>query len=113
MLCLSALLASLLLLMVHPVSLTLGLILQGVARSSLMTVLVLTLVEMPTVGDKRAGVASGMFFSAAEMGGMLGPLGIGLIYDATHGFDLALAFLSLVAVLLLLGTARLRMLRGA
>lgn len=61
-LCLAALLASLLLQFPDGPLQTLGLIMQGIARSALMTVLVLTLVELPGIGESRAGTASGMFF---------------------------------------------------
>lgn len=85
-----------------------GLLLQGIARSSLMTVLVLTLVELPGIGERYAGVASGLFFSAAEVGGVLGPLSLGLLYDWTGGFDAGLYALTAIAVSLALGAQRLK-----
>ena len=103
-LCVAALIASLLLQIASGPLLTLGLIMQGIARSALMTVLVLTLVELPGIGEARTGIASGMFFSAAEIGGVLGPLGLGVMYDATGNFHGALAGLSGIAVLLAIGT---------
>ena len=36
------------------------------------------------------GAAGGLFFSAAEIGGVLGPLTIGMVSDLTGGFDCAL-----------------------
>ena len=80
-----------------------GLILQGLARASLMTVLILTLVELPEIGEKRAGTASGMFFSAAEMGGLLGPLTLGILYDPSAGFSSGLIFLSLISGFMIVG----------
>lgn len=103
-LCLAALLASLLLQFPGGPLQTLGLVMQGIARSALMTVLVLTLVELPGIGESRAGTASGMFFSAAEVGGVLGPLGLGILYDSTHDFTVGLGALSAVALLLTFGT---------
>ena len=103
-LCAVAFAASLLLRFAEPAALTAGLILQGVARSSLMTVLVLTLVELPQVGDQRAGAATGLFFSAAEVGGVLGPLGMGALYDASGGFQSSLSALAVVAGLLIAGS---------
>ncbi|MEM7099603.1 MAG: MFS transporter [Pseudomonadota bacterium] len=85
-----------------------GLILQGIARSSLMTVLILTLVELPGVGEHRAGVASGMFFSAAEIGGVLGPLGLGVVYDLSGGFTWSLYTLTGVSLAMLLATRYLQ-----
>ena len=107
-LCGLALLASILLRFSDGLPLSVGLVLQGVARSTLMTVLILTLVELPGIGDARTGVASGMFFSAAEIGGVLGPLGMGLLYDASGGFETSLTALSYVASLLMLGAIFLR-----
>ena len=107
-LCVLALIASLLLRFTQDLPLAVGLIAQGVARSSMMTVLILTLVELPGIGDERAGVASGMFFTAAEVGGVLGPLGIGLLYDLSGNFSSSLSGLSLVASLLIVGSMVLR-----
>ncbi|MEM9621180.1 MAG: MFS transporter [Pseudomonadota bacterium] len=106
-LCVAALFATVLLQWASSLTLTAGLVLQGIARSSMMTVLILSLVELPAIGDRRAGVASGMFFSAAEVGGMLGPLGMGLMYDYSGGFTSALTALSVISVVLLVGTAYL------
>ena len=78
---LAAAIATILLQFTHPALQTSGLILQGLARSSLMTVLILTLVELPGIGDKYAGMASGLFFSAAEVGGVMGPIALGVLYD--------------------------------
>jgi len=84
--------------------LTLGLIMQGIVRSGLTTVLILTLVELPSIGEARTGIASGLFFSAAEIGGVLGPLGLGVLYDLTGNFHGAMAGLSVVSILLTIGT---------
>ncbi|MEQ8663009.1 MAG: MFS transporter [Gammaproteobacteria bacterium] len=90
-----------------------GLVLQGVARSTLMTVMILTLVELPDIGERHAGTASGLFFAAAEFGGMLGPLALGVLYDLTEGFAAGLALFSMIAAALLVGVRRLeRMARG-
>ena len=88
--------------------LALGLAMQGIARSSLMTVAILILVEMPEIGPRRAGAASGLFFSAAEIGGVTGPLALGAISEATGGFTLALYALSGVIITLILLTLRLK-----
>lgn len=82
--------------------LALGLVLQGVARGAVTTIAVLLLVETPGVGSRNAGAASGMFFSAAEIGGVTGPLTIGALYDATGGFNAALAALTAITICLML-----------
>jgi len=104
----AALLGCLLLYVAGQPALTIGLMLQGIARSSLMTVAILTLVETEGVGEARAGVASGLFFSAAEVGGAGGPILLGLVYDATGDFDLGLLILAGVAVFLIAATWRLK-----
>ena len=68
---LAAMAANILLQFQDPAILFTGLFLQGVARSALMTILILTLVELPSIGERYAGVASGFFFSAAEHRGLL------------------------------------------
>ena len=73
----------------------------------MMTVAMLTLVETPGIGEQRAATASGLFFTAAEVGGASGPLVIGLIHDTSGGFDACLGFLTSVMVCLLLASFRL------
>ena len=107
MLCVAAALSSFLLTLDSAITTTFALLVQGLVRSSLMTVLILTLMELPGMRPEQAGTASGLFFSAAEVGGVLGPLGLGLIYDLTHGFNAGLYALTFVSILLLLGTLRL------
>lgn len=78
-----------------------GLCLQGLARGAMMTVALLMLVEIPNVGPKRAGTAGGLFFTAAEIGGVTGPLVIGLLHDLSGGFSISLTMLSFICFLLL------------
>ena len=78
-----------------------ALLLQGIARGSMMTLSVLILLDLPQVGSKRAGVAGGMFFSAAEIGGVMGPLSIGVMSDWNGGFSSTLYMLTAVSVFLL------------
>ncbi|HCD26089.1 MAG TPA: hypothetical protein DER02_01120 [Gammaproteobacteria bacterium] len=87
----------------QPQSLVLGLFLQGVARSTLMTVLILTLVELPEIGERYAGVASGIFFSAAEIGGVLGPLLMGILYIPGQGFGDGLWLLTAITLCFIVG----------
>lgn len=104
----AAFLASLLLRFSEPESLVTGLLLQGIARSSLMTVLILTLVELPEIGERYAGVASGLFFSAAELGGVMGPLTLGLLYTPGGGFSSGLTLLTIITLTMILGSLLLR-----
>ena len=104
---LSALTATVLMHLSPGIGLATGLTLQGIARSSLMTVAILILVEMPEIGARRAGAASGLFFSAAEIGGVTGPLALGAISEMSGGFGSALWLLSGIIILLIFLTTRL------
>ncbi|MEE9209735.1 MAG: MFS transporter, partial [Kiloniellales bacterium] len=88
-------------------ALAFGLALQGVARSSMLTIAMLLLLESRSVVSQSRGMAGGLFFSAAEIGGVLGPLSVGLLSDLTGGFSAALFVLSGVCALLVLLLARL------
>lgn len=79
--------------------LALGLTLQGIARGSMIPITMFVLMETPDVNSKVMGAAGGLFFSAAETGGVIGPSMTGLMADATGGFSAPL--LSLTAICLL------------
>jgi len=107
----SALVASLLLHFEPGPWLASGLFLQGIARSSMMTVAILLLMETPGVPKARLGMAGGLFFTAAEIGGVLGPLTIGTLSELTGGFAVPLVSVTAVCLVLLaliamLGRAR-------
>ncbi len=65
-----------------------AMVLLGTAiRLPAMQVLTLVLMETPGVGAKRVGLAAGVFFAIAEIGGFTGPLMMGVVRDATGGLD--------------------------
>jgi MFS transporter, CP family, cyanate transporter len=111
-LCVAAAVVSLALRFTDPLALGATLFLQGLVRSSLMTVLILTLMELPSIGERNRGVATGLFFSAAEIGGVLGPLGLGLLYDLSGGFSAALYGLAAVTAAMAAGALLLAPLVG-
>jgi len=78
-----------------------GLIFQGVARSSMMTLAMLVLIETPAVGARNMGVAGGLFFTVAELGGVLGPFSIGFLADLTGDFNASLLMISCVCLCLI------------
>ena len=89
----------------HVLFLVLGLGCLGLASGALMTVTLLSLIEQDAVGPRNAGLAGGMFFSVAEIGGVGGPVMIGLVYDTTGSFQPALWLLaSLAGFLLVIAT---------
>jgi MFS transporter, CP family, cyanate transporter len=84
-----------------------GLVLQGAAATVLTPILVLTLLELPGVDEHRAGTASGLFFSAAQIGGVAGPLMFGVLYDLSGGFALGLGAMCATTLAVLVGIGRL------
>lgn len=89
-------------------ALAFGLALQGIARGSMMTIVVLILMETRGLAAQSRGLAGGLFFSSAEIGGVLGPLSVGFLFDATGGFSAALYLLTGVCAALVLLLARLQ-----
>ena len=77
-----------------------GLALKGITQGSMMTILLLILMEIPKVGSRHLGSAGGMFFAAAEIGGVLGPLSLGILSDNERSFQSGLTMLSLVCIIL-------------
>ena len=90
-----------------------GLVLQGLVRGALGAIVILLLMETGAVGARRMGAAGGLYFSAGEVGGVLGPLTVGALADATGGFTAALYLLSGVCVAVLALLVRLRRLDRA
>ena len=78
------------------------LILIGFARTCATAVLMLLLIELPGIGNRNHGLAAGMFFVAGEIGGMLGPLTIGVTAHASGGFDISLWVIAGLSALLVL-----------
>jgi MFS transporter, CP family, cyanate transporter len=85
-----------------------GLILQGLARGSLSIIVVLVLMELREVDSQRMGAAAGMYFTAGEIGGVLGPLALGTLYDLTGDFAAGLYGLAALCLWQLLLLSRLK-----
>ncbi len=85
-----------------------GLFVQGIARGAMMTVAILLLMETPGVPPERLGLAGGMFFTAAEVGGVMGPLTFGVLSGLGGSFTLPLLSLTAISLVLLALLARLR-----
>ena len=88
---------ALMLLVAGTPALVVAMLLQGIGRGSLIAVLILVLMESRGVDPRNTGAAVGLFFSAAEIGGVLGPLAIGAASDLTGGFDAGLCILGAVS----------------
>ena len=76
------------------------LFLQGIARSSMLTIAMLTLIETPKIGEAHAATVGGLFFSAAEIGGTSGPLVLGMLHTSSGDFATGLIFLTAVRIFL-------------
>ncbi len=82
-----------------------SLTLSAMARSPLMPVLTLVLMETPGIGAARMGTAGGLFFAVAEVGGFGGPFLLGYLRDTTGSLTtgaLTLAGVSLALLLVVL-----------
>ena len=77
-----------------------GLALKSITQGSMMTILLLILMEIPQVDVRYSGSAGGIFFVAAEIGGVLSPLSLRLLSDYDEGFQSGLTMLSLVCPIL-------------
>ncbi len=88
-----------------------AMVLQGIARGCLFPVTMLTLMEVKGLGTEKMGAASGLFFTAAEIGGVLGPFLFGLLIASAAGFDgaLWLAVALLLVMLVLIASLRPRL----
>lgn len=86
-----------------------GLILQGMTRGAMTSIALLILMDTDDSSASRVGAASGMYFAAGEIGGVLGPLSVGAVADLTGGFSGALLMLTGVCVVLMVLLTRLRL----
>jgi cyanate permease len=103
---------SALLLETRPVALLAGSLLGlGIARSCLVPVALLVLMDAEPGDGSAVGTASGLFFAAGQIGGMLGPVLCGLAIDATGDYGSPLHMMAAAMVVLMLLLVRLVWLR--
>ena len=77
-----------------------SLLVTTVARSALMPLLIMSLMDHRDVGPERIAAATGLFFTAAQLGGVTGPAATGALAEASGGFALPIAVHSGVMVLM-------------
>ena len=77
-----------------------GLVLYGIAAPVMLPMLMLVLMDDPNVGPEHMGLAGGIFFGVAEIGGFIGPLLMGVLVDLTGNFLLGVSFLAGMGLLL-------------
>ena len=78
-----------------------GITLLGISTGSFIVLLLNHLTETKDISYENIGIASGLFFSVIEIGGVLGPFIIGLIYDYSNNFNTALSFYIIIIILML------------
>ena len=78
------------------------LIVLGFASRGVMPIIMLTLISM--VGSEKTGAAGGLYFTAGEVGGVLGPILLGFSADIFNGFAPGLFFLSSLCIALSFGS---------
>ena len=102
---LTGMMASLLLHLDQGGGLILALLLQGFTRGTIGSIIILILMETKGVGSRAMGAAAGLYFSVGEVGGVLGPLTVGILSDVTGGFSAPLFLLTGVTgfMLIMLG----------
>jgi len=69
------------------------------ARSPLVPIAIVTLLEADDVTGANAGLANGLWFSAAQVGGVSGPLMLGIVADTALGYAGALTTVMVVGTL--------------
>ena len=82
-------------------------------RSALVPLVLIGLMECRSVTPANTGVAFGLWFAVAEVGGFTGPLVLGAVADSSWGFAGAFGLVVVVCGLLVVPTARLRRQAGA
>ena len=78
------------------------LILLGISSRGVMPIIMLTLISL--VGSEKTGAAGGLYFTAGEVGGVMGPILLGVSADLFSGFTPGLIFLSGLCVVLSFGS---------
>jgi len=77
-------------------------------RSAMVPLVLVVLMESDAVEPSNTGVAYGLWFAVAEIGGVTGPLVLGRVADTSAGFGGALLLVALVCVLMLVPVRRMR-----
>ncbi len=101
------LVATLMLAFADGIGLYASLVLFGVARI-MGPILMLVLMEAPRVESRNMGAATGLYFTVGEIGGVIGPVLIGITADLTGGFQGGILLLAALAAYLFCMTFVLR-----
>ncbi len=101
------LVATLMLAFTDGIGLYTSLVLFGVARI-MGPILMLVLMEAPGVESRNMGAATGLYFTVGEIGGVIGPVLVGITADLASGFQGGILLLAALAAYLFCMTFVLR-----
>ena len=73
-----------------------SLVVYGIISGAVMPLMLVVMMDLPSVGAKNTGIASGLFFSIGATMGFIGPSVVGYITDLTGDFLPALILLAIV-----------------
>ena len=79
-----------------------GLLFLGLSTGSLIVIILNHMSETKNISYNNIGIAGGIFFSIIQIGGVLGPFFMGLVYDLYNNFNIALSIYSIVMFMMLL-----------
>ena len=90
------------------ITLLVALALYGIVSGAHLPLLLVVMMDLPAVGAKYTGIASGLFFSIGEIMGFGGPILVGVVRDLTSSFVPALFLLGLIVEFMIVLTVFLK-----
>ena len=90
------------------IPLTAVLVLYGICSAAIPPITIVLLMDLPNIGAKNTGAASGVFFSFGAVGGFIGPLIVGYLTDLLGTLYFGFLFVTLVLELTLIFIVILR-----
>ena len=78
-----------------------GLLFLGLSTGTLIVIILNHMSESKNISFNNLGIAGGIFFSIIQIGGVLGPFFMGLVYDLYNNFNIALSIYSIIMFMML------------
>lgn len=82
-----------------------ALLLMGVVRGATVPIATLLLIEAHGIENSRHGLVVGLFFAAGEIGGVLGPVAVGMLSSQSGNFTSSIYAMALTAAVMIALTA--------
>jgi predicted MFS family arabinose efflux permease len=79
-----------------------GLLFLGLSTGTIIVIILNHMSESKNISYNNLGIAGGIFFSIIQIGGVLGPFFMGLVYDLYNNFNIALTIYSIIMFIMLL-----------